>query len=270
MEDLKIHPVQIVATEFLSHALDRPRTAVSSIWEKAENYLLNAYQYSSILTTSLSVVALVEGILIRDPKWITAGMVSMFLFGGGFILAQKYKKLKKLNEVTNELETEVGTLSKEVGTMSSQNKKFKTQIEDFEKENKDYKINIDLLQKTNSAAKKEIENFKSENGKLHGEVEKLKNIQVQFSTNLGALENDTEALKLLKDQYDTLKERMIKSQIENEERLKKEQELNRREEISVNKIEQLQKRIESFSQDKEILEKIKKNHPKIYQNALVD
>lgn len=209
--------------------------------------MITVYQGTSGIAAVAGVIALIAGVLLRDPYVATMGVCLVFLGSGGCIIAGKYRDLKSHNQIfedmleensrlkgqvhffedqnksleqsNNHLKGQVGELSNKVVALQQTVTRFDQENEELKQSNEQLSLQIfDLSEKVKELLQnirrfdEENEELKSSNKSLRNHVESLEVMSGKFEVSVGEMVKNEQSFRLLKDQYETLQRQFLSAQ----------------------------------------------------------
>ncbi len=209
--------------------------------------MITIYQGTSGVAAVAGVVALVAGVLLKDPYVATMGICLIFLGSGGCILAGKYRDLKSHNQIfedmleensrlkgqvhffedqnknleqsNNHLKGQVGELSNKVVALQQTVTRFDQENEELRESNAQLSLQIaDLTERLKELLQnvrrfdQENEELKTSNQSLKGHVASLESMSGKFEISVGEMVKNEQSFKLLKDQYEILQRQFLSAQ----------------------------------------------------------
>ncbi|NDD99371.1 hypothetical protein EB008_03635 [bacterium] len=232
----------------------RSRQATSDSRQNRNQYfkdraatMITIYQGTSGVAAVAGVVALIAGVLLKDPYVATMGICLIFLGSGGCIIAGKYRDLKSHNQIfedmleensrlkgqvhffedqnknleqsNNHLKGQVGELSNKVVALQQTVTRFDQENEELKESNAQLCLQIaDLSEKLKELLQnvrrfdQENEELKTSNQTLQGHVASLESMSGKFEISVGEMVKNEQSFKLLKDQYETLQRQFLSAQ----------------------------------------------------------
>jgi DNA repair exonuclease SbcCD ATPase subunit len=247
-------PISIAQSDDLEQASLQARTVSTDLRPQKQEYfkdratiVISAYQGVAGFAAIAGTVAVIAGVLLKDPYIITMGLGCMLLGGGGFVLAGKYRQLKSQNQIFDDMLAENGRLKGQVHFFEDQNKSLeqsnshlKGQVGElsnkvvalqqtvtrFDQENDELRqSNEQLSDQIGELTEKvkellqnvrrfdeENEELKSSNSLLKGHVTNLESMSGRFEVSVGEMVKNEQSFKILRDQYETLQKQFIQAQ----------------------------------------------------------
>ncbi|MFI0434533.1 MAG: hypothetical protein ACH350_02240 [Parachlamydiaceae bacterium] len=154
--------------------------SVNLYWGSVERKVVTLYQISAAVLTLAGVIALIEGILLRDPYIFSGGVIIIAISGGGALLAHRYRLLKNLDEVTTALEQENDTLKNSIQSLEQDIGRFKI-------ENQEFKKNVNALKTQIDQTKQENQKFLIANQTLEQELSKIQHMNQELKNSANQL-----------------------------------------------------------------------------------
>lgn len=222
-----------------SRTASRDATLRNDYFKGRAATMLTIYQGVAGVAAVAGVVALIAGVLLKDPYILSMGVGLIILGGGGAILAGKYRDLKSQNQIFDDMLAENSRLKGQVVFFESQNKnleqsnvQLKGQVGElsnklvtlqqtvlrFDQENDELRQSneqlsqqiLDLSEKVRdlleSVRKFNEENaeLKNSNSALKGHVSDLETMKGKFEVSVGELVKNEQAFRMMKERFELL------------------------------------------------------------------
>ncbi|MBM3194413.1 MAG: hypothetical protein FJZ60_01455 [Chlamydiae bacterium] len=128
--------------------------------------MITLYQGTAGVAAVAGVVALIAGVLLKDPYILSMGVGLIILGGGGAVLAGKYRDLKSHNQIFDDMLAENSRLKGQVVFFEDQNK-------NLEQSNVQLKGQVGELSNKLVALQQTVHRFDQENDELRQSNQQL-------------------------------------------------------------------------------------------------